>query len=169
MRMPSRGGSLGPLIKTAIFTVLVPGTVGAYIPYRLLARAERTWDLGAFRYLGLIPIAVGAAIYFWCAWNFAVTGRGTPAPIDPPKELVARGLYRWVRNPMYVGVLSVVLGEALLFESPALAGFAAVAFVFFHLFVLLYEEPTLESTFGDAYARYRRVVPRWLPRRPPSA
>ena len=164
--MPLRPGSLGPLIKTAIFTVLVPGTVGIYIPYRLLARSERTWDLGAFRYLGLIPIALGAAIYLWCAWDFAVAGRGTPAPMDPPKELVARGLYRWVRNPMYVGVLSVVLGQALLFGAPVVAEYAVVAFAFFHLFVLLYEEPTLGAKFGDSYARYRRSVPRWLPRRP---
>lgn len=167
--MSPRTGPLGPLIKTAIFTIFVPGTVGVYIPYRLLAGAERSWDLGAFRYLGWIPIAAGAAIYFWCAWNFAVTGRGTPAPIDPPKELVARGLYRWVRNPMYVGVLSVVLGEALLYGAPVLAGFAAIAFICFHLFVVLYEEPTLESKFGEAYARYRRTVPRWLPRRPAPA
>lgn len=166
--MPSRRVPIGPLIKTAIFTVLVPGTVGAYIPYRMLARAERAWDLGVFRYLGLIPIALGATVYLWCAWEFSVTGRGTPAPIDPPKALVAHGLYRWVRNPMYVGMLSVVLGEALLFGAPALAGFAAVAFVFFHLFVMLYEEPTLEAKFGEAYARYRRTVPRWIPRRPAS-
>ena len=160
--MPLRPGSLGPLIKTAIFTVLVPGVVGLYIPYRLLGRT----DLGAFRYLGLIPIALGAAIYFWCAWDFAVAGRGTPAPIDPPKELVARGLYRWVRNPMYVGVLSVVLGQALLFGSPIVAEYAVLAFAFFHLFVVLYEEPTLGAKFGEGYALYRRTVPRWLPRRP---
>src|SRR6185295_2774892 len=164
--MPLRRGSLGPLVKTAIFTVLVPGAVGVYVPYRLLARGERTWDLGAFRYLGLVPIVLGAAIYLWCAWDFSVTGRGTPAPIDPPKELVAHGLYRWVRNPMYVGVLSVVLGEALLYGAPVLLEFAAVGFAFFHLFVVLYEEPTLEAKFGEAYARYRRTVPRWLPRRP---
>ena len=164
--MPPRPISLGPLIKTAIFTVLVPGTVGLYIPYRLLAGAPRRWDLGVFRYLGLIPIALGVAIYLWCAWDFSMTGRGTPAPIDPPKELVARGLYRWVRNPMYVGVLSVVLGQALFFGAPAVAEYAAVAFAFFHLFVMLYEEPTLGAKFGEAHARYRRTVPRWLPRRP---
>jgi protein-S-isoprenylcysteine O-methyltransferase Ste14 len=154
------------LLKTALFTVLVPGTLGVYIPYRMLARAERTWDLGAFRHLGWIPIAMGAALYVRCAWDFAVTGRGTPAPIDPPKELIARGPYRWVRNPMYLGVLSVVLGEALFFGAPVFVGLAAAGFTFFHLFVVLYEEPTLEASFGEAYARYRRTVPRWLPRRP---
>lgn len=165
--MPPRPSSpLWPLIKTAIFTILVPGAVGVYIPYRLLARADRTWELGAFRYLGLVPIALGAASYFWCAWDFAVTGRGTPAPIDPPKELVVRGLYRWMRNPMYVGVLSVVLGEALLFEAPMLVGLVAVAFAVFHSVVILYEEPVLREKFGEAYERYRRTVPRWLPRRP---
>jgi protein-S-isoprenylcysteine O-methyltransferase Ste14 len=156
--------SLGPLIKTAIFTVLVPGTVGVWIPYRLLARADRGfWDLGALRYLGLLPLGLGAAIYFWCAWDFAVAGQGTPAPIDPPKDLVARGLYRWTRNPMYVGVLAVVLGQAVLFEAPILAGYAALVFILFHLFVVLYEEPMLSSKFGEAYDRYRASVPRWLP------
>jgi len=165
--MPSGHRALGPLIKTAIFTVLVPCVVGGYIPYRLAAGAlERSRDLGALRYLGLVPLALGAAIYLWCAWDFAVTGRGTPAPIDPPKELVARGLYRWVRNPMYVGVLSAVLGQALLFGAPIVVESAAGVFVCFQLVVVLYEEPTLAATFGEAYERYRRTVPRWLPRRP---
>ena len=93
------------LLKTLIFTILVPGTVTILIP-RWLLSAEAVQPTSAFRFVGLIPIAIGAAIYFWCAWDFATKGKGTPAPIDPPKELVARGLYRFVRNPMYAGVLS---------------------------------------------------------------
>ena len=111
-----------------------------------------------------MPIVFGACVYFWCAWDFATHGRGSPAPVAPPKQLVARGLYRHVRNPMYVGVAAILLGEALLFASLALLWYA-VAIVFgFNLFVLLYEEPTLRRKFGDAYERYCRAVPRWIPR-----
>jgi protein-S-isoprenylcysteine O-methyltransferase Ste14 len=94
--------------------------------------------------------------------DFAVAGRGTPAPIDPPKELVRRGLYRFTRNPMYVGVASVLIGEAWLFASRAMAVFALGVVTMFHLFVLFYEEPTLRRTFGDAYERYCAAVPRWV-------
>ncbi len=154
------------LFKTLIFTILVPGTVTIYIPYLLLSSADATQrlPLGAFRYFGVIPILIGAAIYFWCAWDFTFTGRGTPAPIDPPKELVAKGLYRYVRNPMYVGVLTLLLGEAILFGSRALFIYAAVAFVVYYLFVILYEEPVLRRKFGAAYQRYCAETPRWLPR-----
>src|SRR5262245_64363687 len=99
--------------KTLIFTIIVPGAVIALIPYLLLSSAQSPFaHIGPFQLFGLIPIAIGVAIYFRCAWDFASTGKGTPAPIDPPKHLVARGLYRFVRNPMYVGVLIALLGEA---------------------------------------------------------
>lgn len=97
---------------------------------------------------------LGASIYFWCAWDFTFAGRGTPAPIDPPKKLVVRGLYRYVRNPMYVGVFSILLGEALFFESQRLLVYAAVVFFFFYLFVILYEEPILRQKFGESYQKY---------------
>ncbi len=153
-------------LKTLIFTVLVPGTVTIYIPYWLLtsAPAVQRLPLGGFRYFGVVLILIGAAFYFWCAWDFTFTGRGTPAPIDPPKELVVRGLYRFVRNPMYVGVLALLLGEALLFESGVLIGYAALALLVYQLFVVLYEEPTLRRKFGDAYQRYCDETPRWFPR-----
>jgi protein-S-isoprenylcysteine O-methyltransferase Ste14 len=106
---------------------------------------------------------IGTAIYFWCAWDFTFAGRGTPAPIDPPKELVVRGLYRYVRNPMYVGILSILLGEALLFASWRLFEYTAVVFIFFFLFVTLYEEPILRQKFGESYRRYCESVPRWIP------
>ena len=158
-----------PVVKTLVFTVLVPGTVTLYLPRRILfsERAD-TLPLGAARFLGIPLITAGAAIYLWCAWDFATAGRGTPAPIDPPKELVARGLYRFVRNPMYVGIALVLLGEALVFRSEALLLYAAVVFLFFNLFVFFYEEPALERKFGEAYERYRASVPRWIPRIPRS-
>jgi protein-S-isoprenylcysteine O-methyltransferase Ste14 len=122
-------------------------------------------NIGWARFLGLLPILLGIAIYLWCAWDFTFTGRGTPAPIDPPKELVVRGLYRYTRNPMYVGVLSILLGEALIFGSKRLFEYTAVVFGFFYLFVLLYEEPILRQKFGESYQAYCRAVPRWLPLR----
>lgn len=149
------------LFKTLIFTILVPCTVTILIP-RWLLSAEAARPSSVFRYFGLIPITIGAAIYFWCAWDFATVGRGTPAPIDPPKDLVARGLYRFTRNPMYVGVLTVLLGEAALFASFTLLQYAAVVLLLFHLFVVFYEEPALNKQFGKSYRTYCAAVPRWL-------
>src|SRR5262249_1425425 len=120
-------------------------------------------------YLGLLPTVVGAVIYAWCAWEFARHGRGTPAPIDPPRELVVRGLYRYTRNPMYVGVVTMLLGEAVLFGSLALLEYAAAVFALFAGGGLLYEEPTLRAKFGDSYRRYCQTVPRWLPSKPRAA
>jgi protein-S-isoprenylcysteine O-methyltransferase Ste14 len=152
-------------LKTLVFTVFVPGTATVLIPYLLLSSGIHplALDLGALRWLGLLPLALGAVFYFWCAWDFTFAGRGTPAPIAPPQALVVRGLYTVVRNPMYVGVLLVLLGEAIVFESALLLAYAALMFLVFHSFVLLYEEPTLQRQFGAAYEHYRHTVPRWLP------
>jgi protein-S-isoprenylcysteine O-methyltransferase Ste14 len=151
--------------KTLLFTILAPGTVTILIP-SLLLRSERdtlTLAPGAVGLLGLIPMFIGAGFYAWCAWDFVVTGRGTPAPLEPPKVLVARGLYRLVRNPMYVGVLLLIFGEALLFRSSLVLGYALLMFLIFHLFVIAYEEPTLRRMFGSSYEQYRMAVPRWIP------
>ena len=118
-----------------------------------------------FGFFGVLPIAIGVAMYLWCAWDFATAG-GTPAPIDPPKILVARGLYLVVRNPMYVSVLAVLAGEALLFRSLRLAAWGATVAIWFHLFVVAYEEPRLRRQFGTDYETYCASVPRWLPRPP---
>jgi protein-S-isoprenylcysteine O-methyltransferase Ste14 len=107
---------------------------------------------------------LGAAIYFRCAWEFAVRGLGTPAPIAPTKFLVVTALHRYVRNPMYIGVFGVLLGEAVAFRSAVLLGYAAFFCVPVELFVLFYEEPTLRRQFGESYEEYRRSVPRWIPR-----
>jgi protein-S-isoprenylcysteine O-methyltransferase Ste14 len=151
--------------KTLIFTIIVPGAVIALIPYLLLSRDPSSFaNIGALQLFGLIPMAIGAAIYFRCAWDFASAGKGTPAPIDPPKRLVARGLYRFVRNPMYVGVLLTLLGEAWLFGSRALLAYAAIVFTWEHLFVVFYEEPALKRKFGESYSDYLARTPRWIPR-----
>ena len=151
-----------PIFKTLIFTILVPGTMTILIPRWLLA-AEHVERISALRYLGLVPLAIGVAIYLWCAWDFATFGRGTPVVFDPPKKLVARGLYRFVRNPMYIGILSILFGEAALFTSPRLAGYAMVMALIFHTFVVLYEEPTLKKQFGESYRSYQAQTPRWFP------
>lgn len=151
--------------KTLIFTIIVPGAVAALIPYLLLSRNPPSFArIAPFQFLGLIPMAIGAAIYLRCAWDFASAGKGTPAPIDPPKRLVARGLYWFVRNPMYVGVLLALLGEAWLFGSRTLLVYAAIVFACFHLFVTLYEEPALKRKFGEPYSNYLARTPRWIPR-----
>ncbi len=150
------------IFKTLIFTILVPGTVTILIPRWLLA-AETSQSAGAFRYFGLIPLAIGAAIYLWCAWDFATFGKGTPVVFDPPKKLVARGLYRFVRNPMYIGILSILFGEAALFASLRLTGYAAIVALIFHTFVVFYEEPTLQKQFGESYRSYFAQTPRWFP------
>ena len=154
------------LLKTIVFSFLIPGTVTALVPYWLLSSpsAPPPAHLGALRYAGLLPILLGVAVYAWCAWDFTFAGRGTPAPFDPPQELVVRGLYRYVRNPMYVGILSILAGEALFFASRRLLAYAAGACAFYFLLVLLYEEPALRRKFGEPYRRYCRSVPRWIPR-----
>ena len=155
------------LIKTIIFTIFIPGTVTILIPYWLLSSpsAPTPIQLGAFRYFGMLPLLIGIAIYVWCAWDFTFAGKGTPAPFDPPKELVVRGLYRYVRNPMYVGIVSILLGEALLFASWSLFAYTAFAFIFYSLVVVLYEEPALRHKFGESYREYCKRVRRWIPRR----
>jgi protein-S-isoprenylcysteine O-methyltransferase Ste14 len=123
-----------------------------------------SWGLAQFA--ALIPMVLGAAILIYSIWSFALQGRGTLSPLDPPRNLVVTGLYRYVRNPMYVGVLMILLGEALWFESNALFAYAIGWFVVVNLVILLYEEPDLRQRYGASYERYCRSVGRWLPGRP---
>ena len=122
-------------------------------------------DWGSPRHLlGLAAIGTGAVLLGTCIWEFARRGRGTLAPVDPPTKLVVEGLYRYVRNPMYLSVTAIVLGEVLLTGSKALLAYWAVWFVAVNLFVIGYEEPTLRRRFGQDYERYCAMVGRWLPR-----
>lgn len=158
-------------IRSLFFTLLLPGTVTLLIPRYLLSGSEPVlhgrW--GFWQGFGLVTVGLGASILFCCIWDFGVRGRGTLAPLDPPKHLVVQGLYRYVRNPMYVGVVSILLGEALLFGSIPLLVYAAVFFLCAHFFVLLYEEPVLRRQFGESYDNYRRTVHRWVPKIPASS
>ena len=155
---------MSPFLRTLIFTVFVPGFWTLLVPYWLVGRAARI-DLRGAGAVGCALIVLGAALYVTCAfWGFALRGKGTPAPIDPPKKLIAEGPYRIVRNPMYWSVAFVMLGEALVFRSMALGEIAAVFFASTMLFVMVYEEPVLRHTFGAEYEEYCRRVPRWIPR-----
>jgi protein-S-isoprenylcysteine O-methyltransferase Ste14 len=152
-----------PALRTLLFTILVPGTVTVLVPYLLLSSASSPTSLGPLRFVGLLPLLLGVAAYLWSAASFALVGQGTPAPIDPPQALVVAGPYRYVRNPMYLGVVLVLLGESLVFASPTMLRYAALILLAFHLFVVHYEEPHLRRRFGEAYVHYCRSVPRWLP------
>jgi protein-S-isoprenylcysteine O-methyltransferase Ste14 len=152
-------------LKNLLFSVLVPGTVAGLVPYWILTAAGQ-WRLPhspVAALPGLILLCAGLGIYLRCVTDFGAAG-GTPAPIDPPKQLVVRGLYRFSRNPMYMGVLSIIAGQALLFASLRLALYAAAVFGMFHSFVVLYEEPTLRRQFGASYEQLCAGVPRWLGR-----
>jgi len=154
-------------LRTILFTILVPGTELVLLPLVVvLSDLGPRLELGPARYAGLVPLLVGLVMILRCFADFVRRGRGTPAPYDPPREVVVAGLYRYVRNPQYVGVVLVVVGEALLTEMVVLFGYAALFAIGYHLFVKYYEEPTLGRLFGEPYARYREAVPRWLPRRP---
>jgi protein-S-isoprenylcysteine O-methyltransferase Ste14 len=156
--------TLSLTVRNLVFTIVVPGLGGVLVPWWILARPGHAAAPTAW---AAIPvITAGTALYLWCVWNFAAVGSGTPGPWDAPSRVVATGPYRWVRNPIYIGALLIVLGEAWLFMSLPLLEYAGGMAVFFHLFVTGYEEPALGRRFGPAYAGYRRTVPRWIPRPP---
>jgi protein-S-isoprenylcysteine O-methyltransferase Ste14 len=150
-------------IKSLLFLIVAPGMVAGYIPLALLRRGLQL-ETGIFAYLAFPLWAMGGIILLWAFWNFIIQGRGTPAPIDPPKQLVATGFYRYVRNPMYVGVLAIIIGHFLWFGYWNLLIYVIVVFIAFNTFVTYYEEPTLKRKFGAAYEEYLRRVPRWIPR-----
>ena len=152
-------------LRSLLWTILLPGLFAGFLPWRYFGLGHVMIDWGSPRHLlGLAAIGIGAVLLGTCIWEFARRGRGTLAPVDPPTKLVVEGLYRYVRNPMYLSVTVVVLGEVLLTGSKALLAYWAVWFVAVNLFVIGYEEPTLRRRFGPDYERYCAMVGRWLPR-----
>ena len=151
-------------LKIALFTLVVPGTVAVLVPF--LLAGDRTVTSGAMLGLAVCLFALGVALYLRAVWDFAVLGKGTPAPIDAPKRLVVQGIYRYTRNPLYISMLTVIAGWAALFGTAVLVGYAAGLFVVYSLFVRLHEEPRLARVFGEEYAAYTQQVGRWLPRLP---
>ena len=150
--------------KSLLFLILAPGLLAGYLPHVISKTDIELFEPGLLRYIAIPLWLIGGISMLWCFWNFLVTGKGTPAPIDPPKELVATGLYRFVRNPMYLAGITGLLGW--LIWSPSLPLIVAPPLFFnaTHLFVTRYEEPTLRKKFGAAYEDYCRQVPRWFPR-----
>lgn len=161
--MRSRAASL---IGSGLFLVAAPGTVAGFFPW-LIGRWRFAGELGGTQLLpiaGIAALIAGGAILLDSFVRFAWTGFGTPAPIAPTRRLIVSGLYRHVRNPMYVAVLLLIAGQALLFGSIALLVYGAAMWLIFHLFVTGYEEPTLREQFAADYDAFVRGVPRWLPR-----
>jgi protein-S-isoprenylcysteine O-methyltransferase Ste14 len=151
------------LAKTVLFTLVVPGTVGILIPHYLAARVPFLSQVSFAARLGSTSLLIlGFALYLWCAWDFAIKGLGTPAPIDAPKKLVITGPYRYTRNPMYVGVFSAIQGQAIYYGSRDVAIYGCVMLAMAHSFVVFYEEPVLRRLFGEQYEQYCRKVPRWI-------
>ena len=150
-------------LKNFLFTILVPGTVAVYIPL-LIIRGRGVSTQTALLAVGILLLVTGAGIYLWTVWDFATMGKGTPLPIDAPKKLVVRGLYRYTRNPMYFGVILVIFGWACVFTDGWLLIYALGVGIVIHLFVIGYEEPRLKELFGEEYEDYRRLVGRWVPR-----
>jgi protein-S-isoprenylcysteine O-methyltransferase Ste14 len=151
------------LLKSLLFLILAPGVIVGVIPFLFLMQGPyiELWILSMLAF----PLwMLGGIIILWSFWNFLVNGHGTPAPIDPPKELVAVGFYKYVRNPMYVGVMLMLFSEFLWFGYWYLLAYAFLFFLACHTFVTVYEEPTLKKKFGRAYENYLKAVPRWVPR-----
>ena len=152
------------LLSSAFF-VAAPGTIAGLVPYLLTRWEAHDWASArlAARAVGATLVAVGLGALVHSFSRFVTEGRGTPAPVAPPATLVVHGLYKYVRNPMYVAILMLVTGQALWLGRFVLLGYAAVLWVMFHLFVVLYEEPKLRRTFGASYDDYQARVGRWWP------
>lgn len=145
-----------------------PTIVAGLVPW-LLTRWEADEQPVALKALGVLLLAAGGALVLETTTRFALQGRGTPAPWAPPERFVERGSYRFVRSPMYLGVILLVLGQGLLLGREILYLWAAAAWVMFTAILVFYEEPQLRRRFGDEYDEYRRRVRRWLPTRPSSS
>ena len=157
------------IVGSAVFLVIAPGFVAGLVPWWI-----SHWRVEApllavpiFRLAGGLLITLGAIGLLDSFIRFAVQGVGTPAPVFPTRHLVVTGLYRYVRNPMYVAVVSAILGQGLILGNVALLEYGGLVWLLFHLFVILYEEPTLSSSFGSEYKLFCSEVPRWIPRFPP--
>ena len=157
------------VLGSALFFIVAPVTVAGVIPWLITHWEFQPPFLAveATRLAGVALIIAGVPGVLDSFARFALEGLGTPAPIAPPRNLVVSGLYRYVRNPIYVAVVAVILGQALLFGDWRLFWYGALLWLFFHVWVLVIEEPTLEQTFGAEYESFRTNVPRWIPRLAP--
>jgi protein-S-isoprenylcysteine O-methyltransferase Ste14 len=163
------------VLRHLLSILILPTTVTLVVPYFILSSelrvarfASSLWPLDLLAIaLGGVGMAAGLTLVVATVRHFAVRGKGTLAPWDPPKNLVVAGIYRYVRNPMISGVLAILFGEAVLFRSVGLLEWAIGFFLINSIYIPLFEERQLESRFGDGYLAYKRNVPRWIPRRHP--
>jgi protein-S-isoprenylcysteine O-methyltransferase Ste14 len=157
------------VLGSSFFLLIAPGTVAGLVPWWISGWRMQSPLLGfaGFRVVGVLLIAAGLPVLLDSFARFALQGLGTPAPVFPTRHLVVTGLYRYVRNPMYVAVAGVILGQGLVFGDVRVLGYGALVWLSFHLFVMIYEEPTLRRSFGNEYDAFRAGVPRWIPRLSP--
>ncbi|HET7842084.1 MAG TPA: isoprenylcysteine carboxylmethyltransferase family protein [Terriglobia bacterium] len=157
------------ILGSTVFLVLAPGFVAGVVPWWISRWRPQApfFGMPSLRIAGGVLLALGFVGLVDSFARFAVQGLGTPAPIAPTKHLVVTGLYRFVRNPMYVSVTSAILGQSLIFGNVRLLEYGLIVWLAFHIFVLLYEEPTLRRTFGAEYEAFCAAVPRWIPRLTP--
>ncbi len=155
------------LIRAVTYAALFVGLVLVFLPGRVVewSGATRPATIGTAQIAGGALVVLGGVLALWCVLTFALVGRGTPAPFDPPRRLVTRGPYRSVRNPMALGAGLALAGAALFYQSPPLLGYTVLFFLVIHLFIVWYEEPTLRRLFGGEYEVYCQHVRRWWPRR----
>lgn len=153
-------------IKAALATIIVPGGAVILVPYLILRMTGSSPppEPGLVELVCLTVAGLGAAMVIWVSVAFVRQGRGTPVPIDPPREFVATGLFRFVRNPMYLGVLTILVAEAVYFRSWLILGYALALWLAFHILLIVFEEPQLLRRFGESYRRYLSATPRWFPR-----
>lgn len=158
------------VIRALTYATIFVGLVLVLVPARLLESSGVTpsRETGLPQFAGAMVVLLGAALALWCVLAFAVIGRGTPAPFDPPRRLVVAGPYRFVRNPMYLGAALVLAGLTTYFASLRVFGYTLLFLVVTHLFVIWYEEPTLRRLFGNEYEQYCSQVHRWRPSRRPT-
>jgi protein-S-isoprenylcysteine O-methyltransferase Ste14 len=154
------------LLKSLLLFLFVALSVFVASPFVILffTNGYLTFHIGIFKFLGVIPVILGAAFALWVVLSFAFVGKGTPAPFDPTKKLVTEGLFKYSRNPMYLGAVLVLFGETIFFQSLQILVLTILFWIFFHVFVVYYEEPNLRQRFGGAYEKYLKTVPRWLPK-----
>jgi protein-S-isoprenylcysteine O-methyltransferase Ste14 len=156
-------------LGSAMFLLIAPGTVAGYIPWRIGGWRVHASFFG-FAILcvaGMVLAAAGLALLLESFLQFALKGIGTPAPVFPPRRLVVSGSYRYVRNPMYVAVVSLILGQGLIFGDIGIFVYGICVWLIMHIFILIYEEPTLRRTFAAEFAKFSANVPRWIPRLTP--
>ncbi len=151
-------------LRNLFFTILQPGLVTILFPYFIINQTGASFpvDISIYHIAGIILFIIGLVILLICIFRLAIKGKGTLSPLDPTTKLVISGMYKYSRNPMYVGAMIMLIGESIIFQSTALWIYAIIVFVAFNLFIWLHEEPRLSRDFGDEYREYRHKVRRWI-------